>query len=46
VLRRIQFTVEDVTAMHSAVNIDGHTPFDAARSWMAQHQDRVNDWLA
>ena len=44
-LRRVRFTVEDVSAMDCAVNLDGLDPLTAARNWMDHHPDAVRTWL-
>lgn len=46
VLRRIRFTVADVTAMDRSVNCGRLGTLEAAQAWMAQHPDRVGVWLA
>jgi glycine betaine/proline transport system substrate-binding protein len=43
-LSRIRLTVEDVTAMDLAVNVEGLSPSDAARRWADQNADLVADW--
>ena len=46
VLGRIQYTVGDVNAMDLSVALDELDPLDAARRWMDEHDDQVQNWLA
>lgn len=43
-LSGIRLSVEAVTEMDRLVNVDGKSPREAARIWMAAHPDAVSDW--
>ena len=45
-LSQIRIPVDAVTEMDRLVNVDGLTPRDAARAWMADNQATVSGWSA
>lgn len=44
-LARIELDIDSVTQMDWYVNVRNMTPTDAARTWIAANEDRVNRWL-
>ena len=45
VLRKIGFTLADVSGMDRAVNLDGVDPLTAARAWMNRNATAVEHWF-
>lgn len=45
VLRKIGFTLADVSGMDRAVNLDGLDPLTAARAWMNRNATAVEHWF-
>lgn len=43
-LANIRFPIEAVTEMDRMVSVEGLSPRDAARRWMAEDKDRVEGW--
>ncbi|HIP77800.1 MAG TPA: hypothetical protein EYH07_04985, partial [Kiloniellaceae bacterium] len=46
ILQNMRIPVEAVTEMDRLVNVDGLSPRDAARRWMANNADAVAAWGA
>jgi glycine betaine/proline transport system substrate-binding protein len=46
VMRRIHLGLDAVAEMDYLVNVEGMTPREAARAWMARHRTVVDGWLA
>jgi glycine betaine/proline transport system substrate-binding protein len=44
-LRRMRLTIEDVTAMDYAINVDRLSPEAAADRWLAEHEALVGTWV-
>ncbi len=44
-LRRLRLDLDAVAEMDYRVRVDGMTPTEAARSWMADNRERVEAWL-
>lgn len=45
-LRSVAIGLEGVEAMDRAVAVDGATPREAARAWLAANADRTDGWIA